>query len=89
MAEAGFKLRKWLTNDKKLREKISNSETRPGSDCLQPNADGEESYAQQTLGLGIGSKFSSGHERVLGLSWDIVNATLYLNSQNLLKRLKS
>jgi hypothetical protein len=73
MAEAGFKLRKWLTNDKKLREKISNSETRPGSDCLQPNADGEESYAQQTLGLGIGSKFSSGHERVLGLSWDIVN----------------
>jgi hypothetical protein len=71
LAEAGFKLRKWLTNDKKIREKIGNSETRPGSNCLQPNADGEESYAQQTLG--IGSKLSSGHERVLGLSWDIVN----------------
>jgi hypothetical protein len=71
MAEAGFKLRKWLTNDKKLREKIDNSETGPGSNCLQPNADGEESYAQQTLG--IGSKLSSGHERVLRLSWDIVN----------------
>ena len=32
-------------------------------------ADSDESYAKQTLG--IGSKLNSGHEKVLGLSWDI------------------
>ena len=32
-------------------------------------ADSDENYAKQTLG--IGSKLNSGHEKVLGLSWDI------------------
>ena len=74
MANAGFRLRKWLTNDKDLRDKISAIENFSAKDTMSESkhmlaADSDESYAKQTLG--IGSKLNSGHEKVLGLSWDI------------------
>ena len=74
MANAGFRLRKWLTNDKDLRDKISaienfSAKNKMSESKLMLAADSDESYAKQTLG--IGSKLNSGHEKVLGLSWDI------------------
>jgi hypothetical protein len=76
MANAGFKLRKWLTNDRCLREQIKTGEvscvkTASESKYVHPTSDGEESYAKQTLG--VGSKLSSSHEKVLGLPWDTEN----------------
>ena len=72
MANAGFRLRKWLTNDKDLRDKISTIENLSAEKMTSKRkhspstADSDESYAKQTLG--IGSKLTSGHEKVLGLS---------------------
>ena len=73
MANTGFRLRKWLTNDKDLRDKISAIENFSAKNTMSESkyklaADSDESYAKQTLG--IGSKLNSGHEKVLGLSWD-------------------
>ena len=67
-------LRKWLTNDKDLRDKISAIENFSAKNTTSESkhmlaADSDERYAKQTLG--IGSKLNSGHEKVLGLSWDI------------------
>ena len=73
MGRAGFKLRKWLTNDKALREQIAVSEkvdkNLPHSSDINPTAVCEESYAKQTLG--VASKLSGSHEKVLGLAWDV------------------
>ena len=66
MANAGFRLRKWLTNDKDLRDKISTIENLSAEEMTSKRkhspstADSDESYAKQTLGMG--SKLTSGHE---------------------------
>lgn len=64
-----------MTNDNILREQIKASENCDKnvsrSKDLQPTAVCEESYAKQTLGMG--SKLSGGHEKVLGLPWDTEN----------------
>ena len=67
MANAGFRLRKRLTNDKDLRDKILAIENFSAKDTTSESkhmlaADSDESYAKQTLG--IGSKLNSGHEKV-------------------------
>ena len=66
MANAGFRLRKWLTNDKDLKDKISAIENFSAKDTISKSkhmlaADSDESYAKMTLG--IGSKLNSGHEK--------------------------
>ena len=68
---AGFRLMKWLINDKDLRDKISAIENFSAKDTMSESkrmlaADSDESNAKQTLG--IGSKLNSSHEKVLGLS---------------------
>ena len=78
-ADAGFRLRKWLTNDKDLRYKISAIENFSAKDTMSESkhmlaADSDESYAKQTLGIG---------SKVLGLSWDIESDNIYFNFQNL------
>ena len=73
MGKVGFKLRKWLTNDKTLREQIAASEkvdkNLPHSSDIKPTAVCKDSYAKQTLG--IASRVSGSHENVLGLAWDV------------------
>ena len=63
-----------MTNVKDLRDKISAIENFSAKNKMSESkhmlaADSDESYAKQTLG--IGSELNNGHEKVLGLSWNI------------------
>ena len=64
LTEGGFKLWKWKTNRKHLRDQISRDEN--GSQVQNISNDEPESYAKLTLG----SRVSPKYEKVLGLSWD-------------------
>ena len=62
MAAGGFRLRKWLTNDKALRDRIEQSEE---NESATDRNDEEETFAK--IALGSGSEIKKGCERVLGL----------------------
>lgn len=67
MARGGFKLRKWMTNDKVLKGLIDaqeNQETASESVTTE-----EETYAKFSLG----SEISKSQPKVLGLPWDCEN----------------
>ena len=68
MASGGFRLRKWVTNDRRLRDRIKVRESTE-SHSYRPVE--EESYAKQTLNLGTGSNCNE--QKVLGLAWDCEN----------------
>ena len=64
MASGGFRLRKWKTNDKQLRDRIAEQEKNGD----QKVTSDEQTYAQLTLG----SEVSDNCHKVLGLPWDCV-----------------
>jgi hypothetical protein len=64
LAEGGFQLRKWKTNDDSLRAHIANSENT--SNQNDSAADSDLSYAKSTLGC----ENAAGTEKVLGQAWD-------------------
>ena len=64
MEEGGFRLRKWVTNDDKLREMIAESEVVPK--CSDSCRIDEESYAKAS----IGTQISLTGEKVLGVAWN-------------------
>ena len=63
LAEGGFKLRKWKTNDSELRERIDCAESLTNQN---DGAADDLSYAKTTLG----SESAKGTEKVLGQAWD-------------------
>ena len=64
MAEGGFKLRKWLTNDPQVRAKIA-TETQTG-DNQDVVTEEDISYAKSSVGM----KFRSKGQNMLGYEWD-------------------
>ena len=70
MADGEFKLRKWLTNDQSVREKISKDLI----DKVKLDLVSAENvtYAKSSLGLKMGSN----GQKVLGLSWDFEQDTI-------------
>ncbi|PFX21979.1 hypothetical protein AWC38_SpisGene13530 [Stylophora pistillata] len=73
VARGGFKLRKWMTNDKMLKgltDAEENHETASGSVTSE-----EETYAKFTLD----SELSKGRPKVLGLPWDSENDGICLS----------
>ena len=78
MSEAGFRLRKWLTNSRELREKIQNVEN-------EKEDNGDESYAKTVL-----STQQSGPKRdkILGLSWDCESDTIHFNFERTAEKAK-
>ena len=73
MARGGFKLRKWLTNDKALRNQIAMKEEGASAETITADAE-DDSYAKQSLALAC--KLNSGDRKVLGISWDCENDNL-------------
>ena len=63
MAEGGFRLRKWLTNDHQVREKVAECE-RTG-DSMREIGD-DETYAKVSLG---NLQKDPAMEKVLGIQW--------------------
>ena len=79
LAEGGFKLRKWHTNDKEISRLISENESSK-SDQNSANKEAEsDSYAKETLGTQSQIK---GH-KVLGLEWDCDKDTLRFDPEKL------
>lgn len=77
LAEGGFKLRKWKTNNKCLRDQISREENESKFQNT-PNEE-PESYAKSTLGSRVNPKY----EKVLGLSWDCERDKIQFSFQQL------
>ena len=65
LAEGGFKLRKWKTNDSELRKRIDCAENSTKQNATTSATD-DFSYAKTTLG----SENTRGTEKVLGQAWD-------------------
>ena len=65
MNEGGFKLRKWRTNDSKLRAQIQESTTDLENKISEAE---EQTYAKEMLACQTGGQFG----KVLGLEWDCV-----------------
>ena len=63
MSEGGFKLRKWLTNDASVRERIKKDLIDDVK--LDPVSEENATYAKSSLGMQLGSN----GQKVLGLSW--------------------
>ena len=74
IAEGGFTLRKWKTNDPQLREKISSRETNKPTGEVDRLED-EETYAKSKLEPQAGTK----GEKVLGLPCNCEEDTLHFN----------
>ena len=65
MAGGGFKLEKWMTNDKVLRERSAQIESNAVKSVIVTSE--EQSYANFFLGSGQANK---SFPKVLGLPWD-------------------
>ncbi|XP_074623309.1 uncharacterized protein LOC141881432 [Acropora palmata] len=82
MAEGGFKLRKWLTNDPSVRERIKKDLI---DDVKRDPVTAENvTYAKSSLGLKMGSN----GQKVLGLSWDFEEDTITLELTVIAERAK-
>ena len=66
LALGGFNLRKWLTNNDELREKIQQRGLHDDAKLNDKIKSADESYAKEILGRKEGAK----NEKVLVLSWD-------------------
>ena len=78
LAESGFKLRKWKTNHKDLREKIAKDDTKSLNETRIKNE--QESYAKSTLGTEVSERC----EKVLGMSWDCERDTIRFSFQHII-----
>ena len=81
MAEGGFKLRKWLTNDKALRDRIEQNENPSNA---KGKDDDEETFAK--IALGTGSEIEKGCHKVLGLPWDLESDSISFSFEKLVER---
>ena len=81
MAEGGFKLRKWLTNDKALRDRIEQNENPSNA---KGKGDDEETFAK--IALGTGSEIEKGCHKVLGLPWDLESDSISFSFEKLVER---
>ena len=80
LASGGFKLRKWMTNDKALKDLIEQDEN-----CKPENASvttEEETFAKFTLG----SEVSKNCPKVLGLLWDFENDVIHFNFEKVVAK---
>ena len=82
LASGGFKLRKWMTNDKALKDLIEQDENRKPENASVTTE--EESFAKFTLG----SEVSKNCPKVLGLPWDFENDVIHLTSRRLWQKHK-
>eukprot|EP00112_Aurelia_sp_Birch-Aquarium-sp1_P020087 Seg509.12 transcript_id=Seg509.12/GoldUCD/mRNA.D3Y31 product="hypothetical protein" protein_id=Seg509.12/GoldUCD/D3Y31 len=67
MLQAGFKLRKWKSNDAELRHYMEGTSKNQGAD--ETDAKSEVSYTKETLNAG--QEPEKGNTKVLGLIWDV------------------
>ena len=81
MASGGFRLRKWLTNDAGLRQRIQDSEGEKETAANITRLDDVETYAKSSLGGKEGY-----YEKVLGLNWDCNNDTIMFDLSKLAER---
>ena len=85
MAAGGFRLRKWLTNDKALRDRIEQNEEKERSESNTTDAsDGEETFAK--IALGSGSEIKKGCKKVLGLPWNLERDSIPFSFEKLVER---
>ena len=80
LASGGFKLRKWMTNDKALKDLIEQDEN-----CKPENASvttEEDTFAKFTLG----SEVSKNCPKVLGLLWDFENDVIHFNFEKVVAK---
>ena len=82
MAKGGFKLRKWKTNDPRLKERIGLSETAVTKPEIVKRLEHEETYAKSKLDCQGESK----GERVLGVKWNCELDTFHLDLAHIAKR---
>ena len=82
MANGGFKLRKWKTNDPKLKERIGSIETTVAKLEVVKRLEDEETYAKSKLESQGGSK----GEKVLGIVWNCASDTFHLNLAHIAER---
>ncbi len=84
MSEGGFKLRKWLTNDCSVREKIQTDSVakEPVKEIERHVSEEDDSYAKSSLHMPMGSK----GQKVLGLAWDFDEDTVSLDLEAIAKR---
>ena len=75
MANGGFRLRKWKTNDQTSRERIGATETIVTKQEMVRRLEDEETYAKSKLECQSGSK----GEKVLGVKWNWESDTFHLN----------
>ena len=84
MASGGFKLRKWLTNNAELREKINRSEQMAETSRANPNRfDEVETYAKASLVTQVSGSKS---QKVLGLPWDCETDTVHFDFKEIALR---
>ena len=78
LAEAGFKLRKFVTNSEELRSLVSANEqiTEEQTDTVNVKED-DQSYAKGSLGTK--SDDMEGRHRILGVQWDFLRDTFTFN----------
>jgi hypothetical protein len=77
MAEGGFRLRKWRTNDSELRLRIHQEQ---GLDSAQDSE--EQTYAKTALEGQAGSQVGKG----LGLEWDCAHDLLRFDFRHLIEK---
>ena len=82
MENGGFRMRKWKTNDLKLRQKIEQSERSMHQSEIIPTVEEDETYAKSKLDPHSGAK----GEKVLGLSWNIENDTIHFQFEHISRK---
>ena len=82
MANAGFRLRKWKTNDPQLKRRIGSMETVTRKEEIVGRLEDEETYAKSKLECQRGSK----GEKVVGVKWNCESDTFHLDLVHIAER---
>ena len=78
LAEAGFRLRKFVTNSEELRCRIGADEQDSRGPSTTANVEKEDqSYAKGSLGVTSG--YVDGKHKILGVTWDYIQDALTFN----------
>ncbi|XP_028512935.1 uncharacterized protein LOC110232368 [Exaiptasia diaphana] len=87
MAEGGFKMRKWLTNDNYVRGEIDRTENQKeaAANYASSHVDESESYAKVSLEA-ITRNESSQVQKVLGIAWNCHQDTMQFNLETTAKK---
>ena len=80
LASGGFKLHKWMINDKALEDLIEQDENRKPQNASVTTE--EETFAKFTLG----SEVSKNCPKVLGLPWDFENDAIHFNFEKVVAK---